>query len=121
MQNQYLTWRLTLLSVPCPAPLPIPLTRPGIIYCAEKFHYQVMFVYVVFFWVSAIYISDRGLREGAAVGSGELGELRGRGTVMSAAENSKSNSNNVTKWQLQKFATWDTLRTVGQVSISLIE
>lgn len=92
MQNQYLTCRLTLLSVPCPAPLPIPLTRPGIIYCAEKFHYQVMFVYVVFFWVSAIYISDRGLREGAAVGSGELGELRGRGATATMTPNGSCKS-----------------------------
>lgn len=33
---------------------PCPLPPPGIIYCAEKFHYQIMFVYV--FCVSAIYI-----------------------------------------------------------------
>lgn len=53
----------TDLHGPLPPPPP-PATVPGIIYCAEKFHYQIMFVYV--FCVSAIYIRVR--REGMVRG-----------------------------------------------------
>lgn len=50
--------------------LPPHATVPGIIYCAEKFYYQIMFVYV--FCVSAIYIRVGREGEGREGGGGEL-------------------------------------------------